>query len=137
MNSSEYPGWGHMVSRGATTVWETWKESDNTYSNCHPMFGSVTEWFYRWLGGIRPIDNEPGFKKFIISPAVPDELDYVNCSYHSPFGEIISNWKKDGSTGIRYHVKIPEGSTAELNCAGARFKNVNDQRKKPLKTLFR
>ncbi len=137
VNSSEYPGWGHMVSRGATTVWETWKESDNTYSNCHPMFGSVTEWFYRWLGGIRPIDNEPGFKKFIISPAVPDELDYVNCSYHSPFGEIISNWKKDGSTGIRYHVKIPEGSTAVVELRWGKVKNVEMIKdNKPLKTII-
>ena len=58
------------TDRGATTVWETWKKSDNTYSNCHPMFGTVTEWFYRWLGGIRPLDDEPGFKKFIIATAV-------------------------------------------------------------------
>ncbi len=112
VNSTDYPGWGHMIDRGATTVWETWKESDNTYSNCHPMFGTVTEWFYRWLGGIRPLDDEPGFKKFIISPAIPDELDFVNCSYHSPQGEIISNWKKEGSGGVQYRIRVPEGSTA-------------------------
>jgi len=41
-------GWMHMLSRGATTVWETWKESDDVYSNCHPMFGSVDEWILRF-----------------------------------------------------------------------------------------
>src|SRR5690606_27356788 len=40
VNSPSYPGWGYMISNGATTLWETWKESDNIYSNCHPMFGS-------------------------------------------------------------------------------------------------
>ena len=100
-----------MIDRGATTVWETWKKAI-IYSNCHPMFGSVSEWFYRWLGGIRPSDSEPGFKKFIISPAVPDEIDFVNCSYHSPFGEIRSDWKKDGYKSIQYHIRVPEGSTA-------------------------
>ncbi|MDX1284020.1 MAG: family 78 glycoside hydrolase catalytic domain, partial [Draconibacterium sp.] len=115
VNSTEYPGWGHMIKRGATTIWETWKESDNTYSNCHPMFGSVTEWFYRWLGGIRPIDNEPGFKRFVVSPFIPDELDYVNCTYHSPFGEIISNWKKEGPDKVEFEIKIPEGSTALID----------------------
>jgi len=40
--------WLHMVDRGATTLWETWKESDNIYSNCHPMFGSVDEWILRF-----------------------------------------------------------------------------------------
>ncbi len=112
VNSTEYPGWGHMVSRGATTVWETWMESDNVYSNCHPMFGTVTEWFYRWLGGIRPLADEPGFKKFIISPAVPEGLDFVSCSWHSPGGEIISDWKKLGTDAVQYRIRIPAGSTA-------------------------
>ena len=43
-----FPGWLHMLSRGATTIWETWKESDDVYSNCHPMFGSVDEWILRY-----------------------------------------------------------------------------------------
>lgn len=43
-----FPGWLHMLDRGATTLWETWKESDNVYSNCHPMFGSVDEWILRF-----------------------------------------------------------------------------------------
>ena len=41
-------GWMHMLDRGATTLWETWKESDDMYSNCHPMFGSVDEWIVRF-----------------------------------------------------------------------------------------
>lgn len=44
----EFPGWLHMLDRGATTLWETWKESDNVFSNCHPMFGSVDEWILRF-----------------------------------------------------------------------------------------
>jgi len=42
-----FPGWQHMLERGATTLWETWKESDDVYSNCHPMFGSVDEWILK------------------------------------------------------------------------------------------
>ena len=65
INSKAYPGWGFMIDNGATSLWETWKESDDTFSNSHPMFGTVTEWFYRWLAGIRPDPKNPGFKKFI------------------------------------------------------------------------
>ena len=43
-----FPGWLHMLDRGATTLWETWRESDDVYSNCHPMFGSVDEWILRF-----------------------------------------------------------------------------------------
>ena len=114
VNSTQYPGWGFMMNNGATTIWETWKESDNVYSNCHPMFGSVTEWFYRWLGGIRPDPDNPGFKKFIIAPSTPDGLNFVKCSYQSPYGEIVSDWNKTGPGNTVYEMKIPEGSIASV-----------------------
>ena len=112
VNSTTYPGWGFMIDKGATTIWETWEESDNTFSNCHPMFGTVTEWYYRWLGGIRPIPEKPGFKEFILAPSTPDGLEFVNCTYHSPFGEIISNWKKEETGGFLFEILIPKGSSA-------------------------
>ncbi|WP_430932112.1 family 78 glycoside hydrolase catalytic domain [Saccharicrinis sp. 156] len=115
VNSTEYPGWGFMIDNGATTVWETWEESDNTFSNCHPMFGTVTEWFYRWLGGIRPMPEAPGFKKFVLAPSTPEELDFVNCSYQSPYGEIISNWKKEENGTCVFKMTIPEGTTAQVS----------------------
>lgn len=111
VNSTEYPGWGFMIENGATTIWETWKESDNTYSNCHPMFGSVSEWFFRWLGGISPDPEYPGFEKFRFSPSVPDGLEWVNCNYYCPYGKIVSNWKKTENKLI-YQVVIPKGTVA-------------------------
>jgi len=114
VNSTTYPGWGFMVKNGATTIWETWKESDNTYSNCHPMFGSVTEWFFRWLGGIRPIPEHPGFKEFVLAPNIPEGLDSINCTYHSPFGAITSNWTKESNGEYRFEFAIPQGSKAHV-----------------------
>jgi len=114
VNSTEFPGWGHMIDRGATTIWETWKESDNVYSNCHPMFGTITEWYYRWLGGIRPLADHPGFREFILAPAVPRGLDFVNCTYHSPMGPIVSGWSRTPEY-IRYEMKVPEGTVARVS----------------------
>ena len=111
VNSPEYPGWGFMISNGATTLWETWKESDNVYSNCHPMFGTVSEWFFRWLGGIQPDLDYPGFEKFVLAPAVPKDLEHVNSSYVSPHGKIVSNWKKSDNK-VHYELEIPDGTTA-------------------------
>ncbi|MDD4189843.1 MAG: family 78 glycoside hydrolase catalytic domain [Mangrovibacterium sp.] len=111
VNSPEYPGWGYMVENGATTLWETWKESDDVYSNCHPMFGSVSEWFFRWLGGIRPDPEYPGFRKFWLTPSVPGGLEQISCTYHSPYGKIVSNWKKENGKVI-YQMEIPQGSHA-------------------------
>ena len=114
VNSTKYPGWGYMIDQGATTIWETWKESDNYFSNSHPMFGVVTEWYYRWLGGIRPDPNYPGFKEFILNPSMPEELDYVKSSYYSPFGKIVSNWRKNSSESYIYEITVPEGSVANV-----------------------
>jgi len=114
VNSTGYPGWGHMIDHGATTIWETWRESDNTYSNCHPMFGTVTEWYYRWLAGIRPDPDYPGFKEFILAPSVSVGLDSVNCIYHTPYGPIVSAWKKLEGGAFHYNFEIPEGSRARV-----------------------
>ncbi len=124
VNSPEYPGWGFMISNGATTLWETWKESDNVYSNCHPMFGSVSEWFYRWLGGIQPDPEYPGFKKFRLAPRIPEGLEQVNSSYVSPYGKIVSNWKKE-STKINYELEVPQGSSAFVELKKAPSQTIN------------
>ena len=114
VNSKAYPGWGFMVDNGATTLWETWKESDGTFSNNHPMFGSISEWFYRWLGGIQPNPKYPGFKKFILTPFIPKGLTYVNTQYNSPFGTIVSNWKQDTDGTKTYNLVIPAKSSAQV-----------------------
>jgi len=112
VNSTRYPGWGHMIDQGATTLWETWKESDNVYSNCHPMFGSVSEWFYKWLAGIRVHPDYPGFEKFIINPTLPVGLSYAYGSYNSPYGEIVSNWNNYGIEKQVFEIEIPKGCLA-------------------------
>jgi len=124
VSSTSYPGWGHMIDRGATTLWETWQESDNTYSNSHPMFGSVTEWYYRWLGGIRPDPEHPGFLSFIIAPSTPAGLEYANCTYHSPFGKIVSNWERLASGNYRYEITVPEGSLANVSLPVAQSQTI-------------
>ena len=112
VNSTEYPGWGHMIDRGATTIWETWKESDNVYSNCHPMFGTVSEWYFRWLGGIQPDPEYPGFSRFNLFPDIPEGLDYVKCSYNSSYGKIVSNWESKGADNQVYQFEVPAGTMA-------------------------
>ncbi len=112
VNSTVYPGWGHMISRGATTLWETWKESDNTYSNCHPMFGTVSEWYFRWLAGIRPLDESPGFKKFLVAPVFPEGLNHAEAVYHAPAGDIKVAWNREDKGGIMVKLTVPTGTIA-------------------------
>lgn len=124
VNSTVYPGWGFMIDQGATSIWETWKESDNTFSNSHPMFGTVSEWYYRWLAGIRPDPENPGFKEFTLAPTTPKGLASVNANYQSPYGAIISNWKRDPSGSYSYEMTIPEGTMANVTLPVAQNQTV-------------
>jgi alpha-L-rhamnosidase len=109
----DFPGWGFMLANGATTLWEHWAVNDNTFSHNHPMFGSVSQWFYNWLGGIQPGDGARGFDRIIIKPETRCSLSWVNCSFKSVKGKIVSNWiKKDG--GLVMNVEIPVNTSAEV-----------------------
>ena len=110
-NQRDFPGWGNMIENGATTVWETWAYSDNTYSKNHPMFGSVGEWFYRSLLGINAA--APGFKKIIIKPQPAGDLTQAKGSFNSVYGKIGSSWEIINKQ-FKLNVEIPANTSAEI-----------------------
>ena len=111
VNQADFPGWGWMLENGATTLWEHWALSEDTFSHSHPMFGSVSQWFMNWLGGIQPAPEAVGFDRIIIRPQVIQELSWVRCSYDSVRGKIVSNWRREGGR-INLQVEIPFNTTA-------------------------
>ncbi|MCD6597339.1 MAG: family 78 glycoside hydrolase catalytic domain [Bacteroidales bacterium] len=113
VSQKSFPGWGHMLENGATTLWEHWEFSDNTYSHNHPMFGSVSEWFYKWVAGIQADPLAVGFDKIIIRPQIISNVNWVKAHYNSVRGKIISEWKREGNTFI-LDVTIPVNSTATI-----------------------
>lgn len=111
VNKRDYPGWGYMIEKGATSLWETWAYSDNVYSQNHPMFGSVSEWFFRSLLGINPL--LPGFEKILIKPQPAGDLTRADGRYRSVRGDIESHWQiKDGF--MHLDVTIPVNTVAEV-----------------------
>ncbi|WP_300603919.1 alpha-L-rhamnosidase [Niabella sp.] len=110
-----YPGWGYMLEKGATTLWERWEYQTGSSMNSHnhPMMGSVGSWFYKYLLGIIPDENNPGFQRFIIKPYMPRGLESCAGSYHSVTGMINSRWKK-GKDKIEMNVTVPANSVAEV-----------------------
>jgi alpha-L-rhamnosidase len=88
----DYPSWGDMLQRGATTVWEAW---DGRNSLLHSSYLHIGAWFIEGLAGIKPDPNSPGYKHFIIKPGVlkNQSLDWVKARFESPYGTIQSNWQ--------------------------------------------
>jgi len=106
-----FPGWGHMLAEGATTLWEHWQYSDNTYSHNHPMFGSVSEWFFKGLGGIKPHPEAVGFDRILIEPRVVGDLTWAQARYDSVRGPIASGWRIDDDR-LSLEVEVPVNATA-------------------------
>ena len=98
LKNPEYPGWGFMLANGATSVWERWESemSNEMDSFNHPMFGSYDAFFYHYLGGIRVEEDAFACNQVVIAPIPADGLEYVDSSFDTVRGRIVSNWRRAG-----------------------------------------
>jgi alpha-L-rhamnosidase len=103
-----------MIEKGATTCWEQW---NGYYSQIHSCFPYIGGWFYKGLAGIQWDQKEPGFKNVILRPGLVKSVDWVKCSYESPYGEIVSNWKAQDDV-FEWQISIPPNSTATVYIPG-------------------
>ncbi|MBS1576385.1 MAG: alpha-rhamnosidase, partial [Bacteroidetes bacterium] len=109
-----FPSWGWWIANGATTLYENWPiNAGSDISMNHIMFGEIGAWMYKALGGIKPDPSSPGFKNILLHPYFVSGLDHFNASHQSPYGNIKSEWKRNGKK-IVYTVTIPANSTASL-----------------------
>ena len=109
-NKKTFPGWGHMIQKGATTIWEQWHGEDSQIHSCYLSIGA---WFIQGLGGIRPDESSPGFKHCFIKPAVVGDLSFVRAKYRSIRGTIASHWQvEDGRLSLE--VTLPANTTATV-----------------------
>ena len=112
-NQTTWPGWGHMLSRDATTLWEHWAFSDNPYSHNHPAFGSVSAWFFEDVAGIRVHPEAVGCDRVIIRPQIAGRLNHVRATYESIRGPVRCEWHMEAGR-MRLNVHIPPGVTATV-----------------------
>ena len=109
-NQSEKPGYGYQLKQGKTSLGEFW---DGHGAQDMFMNGHINEWLYHDLAGIQDDPAGPGFKKFIIKPAVLASLTWVKASYDSASGPIVSEWKYDGQN-VTLDVVVPVNTTATI-----------------------
>ena len=120
-----FPSWGWMLENGATTLWEDWQGTDNVKSHNHPMFGSISGWFHRWLGGIQIAEDAVGADRVIIRPQVVDGLTHVKCSHQTIRGSVISNWTK-GEGKTDFEVTIPPDTAATIQLPAGEGENLTE-----------
>jgi alpha-L-rhamnosidase len=125
-NAKGFPGWRFMLDNGATTLWERWEYPEKIPSQNHPMFGSVSEWFFRSLLGINPA--APGFRKIVLKPQPAGDLTWAKGSYHSVYGEIVSDWRISNGK-FEWNVTIPPNTSAQVYIPSPSGKNIRQDGK--------
>lgn len=114
------PSWLYEIEKGANTIWETWKNvsADGTAMNSsynHYAFGCVGDFIYRRIGGLQLI--EPGYKSFKIAPDFKCGLSSARLIFHSVYGKIKVEWKKE-EMAVQMNITVPPNTTAHILLPG-------------------
>jgi alpha-L-rhamnosidase len=113
----DYPGWGYMIAKGATTIWELWNgdtADPAMNSGNHVMLvGDLGIWLHENLAGIAADPAQPGFKHIVMRPQPVGDLTHVKATHRSPYGLIVSEWRKENGK-FTWNVVIPANATATV-----------------------
>jgi alpha-L-rhamnosidase len=123
----KYPSWLYPITMGATTIWERWDgiKPDGTFQDVgmnsfnHYAYGAIGNWLYTEIAGLNNI--EPGYKSIEINPYYSTNLNFAKAQYHSIYGNILSEWKRENKT-LSLHIEIPANTVAQIYLP---VKNIN------------
>ncbi len=124
-SQTSYPSWGYMIANGATTLWELWqyRTGPSMNSHNHPMFGSVSSWFYKVLAGINVDSGTPAYRRIRIRPHVVRDLRWASGSVETLRGTVASSWTHwEGK--VTLEVVIPVNSEAEISVPKAGMNEI-------------
>jgi alpha-L-rhamnosidase len=116
LTRSDYPSWGYMVRRGATTIWERWNGdvgdlSMNSFN--HYALGAVVGFLYRRIAGITP--DAPGFARVRIRPLLKSGFAECSASVLAVPGRISTKWTRSAQGLFNVEVEVPANVVALIH----------------------
>jgi len=127
--NTDYPSWGYMAAKGATTIWELWNgDTANPAMNSgnHVMLvGDLAIWLYEDLAGIKSDPAQPGFKHIVMKPHPVGDLTFVHATHRSPYGLIFSEWKR-AAGAFDWQITVPANTTATVSVPTADAASVTE-----------
>lgn len=118
MIATDFPSYKKMLE-GETTLVESWdkvrtpfhiddteflKPGGKPNSHCHPMFGSVLPWFFKYVAGLNLDKLYKG--RVLFTPKYFHRLDRAEAVKSTVFGEIRTAWQNECGR-LRIGLKIP------------------------------
>jgi hypothetical protein len=105
----EHPSYMRFLRRGETTLLEFWQ--DECRSKCHDMLGTIYEWFYAAVLGLKPISD--AYRTFEVDPPYNSEFEHVKGSVECPYGLIDIEYTRSESS-VTLALTVPFGTTATV-----------------------
>ncbi|RDW68876.1 Alpha-rhamnosidase [Aspergillus mulundensis] len=112
----EHPSYMRFLRRGETTLLEFWQ--DACRSKCHDMLGTIYEWVYEAVLGVRAVGD--AYRTWTLRPPVGSEFGLVQGEVECPYGLIKVRFESVGGDG-RLDVRVPMSTSCTLvlpACAG-------------------
>ncbi len=124
--NEDCPSWLYPVRMGATTIWERWNSilpdgklnPEGMNSLNHYSYGAVAEWMYRWMGGINPVEEAPGFAKIKWSPRPDYRMSCAAVRCQTASGTYESKWSIEGEE-LHFTLTVPFDCRAEVDLPDA------------------
>jgi alpha-L-rhamnosidase len=131
LHNDTFPSWGFSIKHGATSIWERWDgwtpekgfQDPGMNSFAHYSFGAVYQWMAENIGGIHAIADSA--RTITIAPQIDPKLTWAKVGYHSPRGEIRTDWKVDGDR-LTLNVVIPANVKATIVVPAAKADSVRE-----------
>lgn len=127
------PSWAYQIEHGATTVWERWdgyvpeRGFQTPYMNSfnHYGLGAVGEWIYRYVLGIHPDPDNPGYRHFKLQPLPGGGVTFADGTYESVRGKIASAWRQEDEKFF-WKITVPVNTTATVYVPAAGVSQVTE-----------
>ncbi|KXS97123.1 hypothetical protein AC578_2905 [Pseudocercospora eumusae] len=106
----QHPSYMRFLRRGETTLLEFWQ--DDCRSKCHDMLGTIYEWFYAAVLGLKPTSE--AYKTFAIRPPYDSEFDEVQGSVDCPYGVVEVRYTHKTTVSVELDIVVPMSTIATL-----------------------
>lgn len=111
--------WYNMLKCGATTCMEVWGPDQKWNTSwCHPWSSSPIYFYTAEIMGIK--GSAPGMSTLIISPKIPDSLNYAKIKIPTPKGTVYASFERV-SGNIVYTLKAPDSLNIVFDNSNIKF----------------
>jgi len=131
LKRTEYPGYGYFISEGETTWPEDWVI--DVPSKIHTCYTGIAGWLVKGLCGIRPDEEQPGYRSILIKPFIIPRLEFAEASVLSPYGTIKCRWEHKGDA-VTLSLTVPPGSEATIYVPTVETANIRESGQLPEKS---